>query len=147
MMARQYEALFPVLEELQVGFIAFSLMANGFLTGKYGKGQHFDAATDYRAAMPQFTDAAVEQNQRLLQLLNDLAAEKSATPAQISLAWMLNKKPWIVPIPGSRKLSRMEENFHASDIVLTKDEVAAIDKALDGVGMSAVFGGSRVKRR
>jgi aryl-alcohol dehydrogenase-like predicted oxidoreductase len=60
---------------------------------------------------------------------------------------LLNKKPWIVPIPGSRKLSRMEENFHASDIVLTKDEVAAIDKALDGVGMSAVFGGSRVKRR
>ena len=147
MMVRQYEALFPALEELGIGFVAFSPMANGFLTGKYGKGQHFDAATDYRAAMPQFTDAAVEQNQRLLQLLNDLAAEKSATPAQISLAWMLNKKPWIVPIPGSRKLSRMEENFHASDIVLTKDEVAAIDKALDGVGMSAVFGGSRVKRR
>lgn len=60
---------------------------------------------------------------------------------------MLNKKPWIVPIPGSRKLSRMEENFHAADIVLTKDEVAAIDKALDGVGMSAVFGGSRVESR
>lgn len=147
MMARQYETLFPVLEELQVGFIAFSPMANGFLTGKYGKGQHFDAATDYRAAMPQFTDEAVDRNRGLLQLLNDLAAGKNATPAQISLAWMLSKKPFIVPIPGSRKLSRMEENFHAADIVLSKDEVETIDRALDAVGMSAVFGGSKVERR
>ncbi len=87
MMARKHEELFPVLEELQIGFVAFSPMANGFLTRKYGKGQHFDRATDYRAAMPQFTDAAVEQNQGLLQLLKDLAAAKNATPAQISLAF------------------------------------------------------------
>lgn len=147
MMARQYEALFPVLEELQVGFIAFSPMANGFLTGKYArKDQQFDKKTDYRAFMPQFTDQAIEQNQGLLKLLSDLAKEKNASPAQISLSWMLCKKPYIVPIPGSRKLSRMEENFHASDVILSKDEVAAIDSALDKVGMSKVFGGSKVEK-
>jgi aryl-alcohol dehydrogenase-like predicted oxidoreductase len=145
MMARKYESLFPVLEELGIGFVAFSPMANGFLTGKYGKGAHFDAKTDYRAAMPQFTDQAVDQNQKLLKLLQDIALEKNATSAQISLAWMLNKKPWIVPIPGSRKVERMKENFASSEISLTADEIASIDKALDESGMSEVFGGSAVR--
>jgi aryl-alcohol dehydrogenase-like predicted oxidoreductase len=145
MMARQYEKLFPVLEELGVGFVAFSPMANGFLTGKYGKGQKFDAKTDYRAAMPQFTDKAVEQNQKLLKLLQDIAEDRNATSAQISLAWMLNKKPWIVPIPGSRKPARMKENFDASGIVLSQEEVLRIDKALDESGMSAVFGGTKIE--
>lgn len=76
MMARHYEPLFPILEELDVGLVAFSPMANGFLTGQYGKGQRFDASTDYRAAMPQFTDKAVDQNAALLKLLADMAAEK-----------------------------------------------------------------------
>ena len=97
MMARHYESLFPTLEELGVGLVAFSPMANGFLTGKYGKGQHFDPTTDYRATMPQFTDEAVERNTGLLKLLDDMAEEKNATQAQISMAWMLCKKPWIVP--------------------------------------------------
>ena len=142
MMARKYESLFPVLEELGVGLVAFSPMANGFLTGQYGKGQHFDPATDYRAAMPQFTDEAVDQNAALLKLLNDMAAEKHATPAQISLAWMLCKRPWIVPIPGTRKETRMKENAGAADVALSPGEVKALDDALDTMEMSAVFGGT-----
>lgn len=144
MMARHYECLFPVLEELGVGLVAFSPMANGFLTGKYGKGQKFDPKTDYRATMPQFTDAAVEQNAALLKLLYDMAAEKNATPAQISMAWMLCKKPWIVPIPGTRKDERMAENAGAAMIKLSSDEVNALDNALNSMEMSAVFGGTSV---
>ena len=86
MMARKYESLFPVLEELGVGLVAFSPMANGFLTGRYGKGQHFDPATDYRAAMPQFTDEAVDQNAALLKLLNDMAVGETRYPRP-RLAW------------------------------------------------------------
>lgn len=115
MMARQYEPLFPVLEELGVGLVAFSPMANGFLTGRYGKGQRFDAATDYRASMPQFTDEAVDQNAALLQLLLEMAAEKNATPAQISMAWMLCKRPWIVPIPGTCRIVRERTNGCAGE--------------------------------
>ena len=144
MMARHYESLFPTLEELGVGFVAFSPMANGFLTGKYGKGAQFDRQTDYRAAMPQFTDEAIDQNRALLKLLADMAEAKSATPAQISLAWMLCKKPWIVPIPGTRNVERMAENAGAADVPLTAAEVQALDDALDGMEMSAVFGGSVV---
>lgn len=145
MMARHYEALFPVLEELGVGLVAFSPMANGFLSGQYGKGQHFDAATDYRTAMPQFTDQAVDQNAALLKLLMDMAAEKNATPAQISMAWMLCKHSWIVPIPGTRREERMKENAGAAEIYLTPSEVYALDNALDHMEMSAVFGGTPVK--
>ncbi len=146
MMAREYESLFPTLEELNVGFVAFSPMANGFLTGKYGKGQHFDPKSDYRAAMPQFTDEAVDENAALLALLNKMAEEKQATPAQISLAWMLCKKPWIVPIPGTRKETRMVENAGSAAIHLSSDEVKALDDALDAMDMSAVFGGTKMKK-
>ncbi|HIY38159.1 MAG TPA: aldo/keto reductase [Candidatus Agathobaculum merdigallinarum] len=144
MMARQYETLFPVLEELHIGLVAFSPMANGLLSGAYGKDAKFDPQLDYRSNMPQFTEQAAEQNRQLLQLLADLAAQKKATPAQISLAWMLCKKPWIVPIPGTRKPERMRENAGAADISLTADEVAALDNALDTIPMSEVFGGSRI---
>ncbi len=140
MMARQYESLFPVLEELGVGLVAFSPMANGFLTGRYGKGEGFDARYDYRAAMPQFTDEAVDRNRELLALLRRMAEEKNATPAQISLAWMLCKKPWIVPIPGTRQPERMKENAGAANVALSAQEVTALDAALDGMDMSAVFG-------
>ena len=146
MMARQYEALFPVLEELHIGFVAFSPMANGLLTGAYGKDARFDPKLDYRSSMPQFTEEAAEQNSQLLQMLADLAAQKNATPAQISLAWMLCKKPWIVPIPGTRRPERMRENAGAADIQLTADEVAALDRTLDTIPMSAVFGGSRMAK-
>ena len=147
MMARQYEALFPVLEELNVGFVAFSPMANGFLTGAYGREARFDPKLDYRSAMPQFTPEAVDKNQGLLDLLRRYGREKGATPAQISLAWMLGKKPWIVPIPGTRRVERMRENAGAAEVVLTPEEVAALDRALDQVSMSAVFGGTRVVQR
>ena len=147
MMARQHEALFPVLEELHVGFVAFSPMANGLLTGAYGKDSRFDPRLDYRSAMPQFTPEAAEQNRALLELLRDLAERKRATPAQISLAWMLCKKPYIVPIPGSRKVERMRENAGAAEVVLSPAEVEALDKALDTIPMSAVFGGTAAKSR
>ena len=128
MMARQHEALFPVLEELHVGFVAFSPMANGLLTGAYGKDAKFDLKLDYRSAMPQFTPEAADQNQELLRLLHNLAEQKGATPAQISLAWMLCKKPYLVPIPGSRKVERMKENAGAAEVVLSPAEVETLDK-------------------
>ena len=145
MMARQYEELFPVLEELNVGLVAFSPMANGLLTGRYNKDSKFDKALDYRSNMPQFKPEAYEQNQKLLQMLDDMAMENLATPAQISLAWMICKKPWIVPIPGTRKISRMEENAASADIKLSQEEVRKLDEILDTREMSEVFGGSRVK--
>lgn len=144
MMARWHENLFPVLEELKIGFVAFSPLANGFLSGKYGKVTQFDRTLDYRSAMPQFTDKGVEQNSALLSLLNKIAAEKNATPSQISLAWMMCKKPYIVPIPGTRKTERLKENAAAADIVLTDGEISEIDKALDNMEMSPVFGGSKI---
>ena len=121
MMARHYEPLFPVLEELGIGLVAFSPMANGFLT------------------------VAADQNHDLLELLRSMAAEKNATPAQISLAWMLCKKPWIVPIPGTRSPERMEENAGAAEVMLSPQEVSKIDDALDHMNLSAVFGGTPCK--
>lgn len=144
MMARWHEKLFPVLEELGIGYVAFSPLANGFLSAKYDKASRFDKATDYRSSMPQFTEKGMEQNAGLLELLTKISAEKNASPAQISLAWMICKKPYIVPIPGTRKPERLQENAAAADIVLSPNEVRAIDTALDSMEMSEVFGGSRV---
>lgn len=144
MMARWHEKLFPVLEELDIGYVAFSPLANGFLSAKYGKDTKFEAGADYRSVMPQFAPEAEEQNRALLELLKRTAEEKNATPAQISLAWMLCKKPYIVPIPGTRKLRRLEENAGAADVLLTQREVAALDQALDAMTMSGVFGGSEI---
>lgn len=144
MMARWYESLFPVLEELHIGYVAFSPLANGFLSGKYDKSSRFDAGTDYRSVMPQFQPENIDRNHGLLTLLQKLAEQNNATPAQISLAWMLCKKPYLVPIPGTRRLSRLLENAGAADVTLSAEEVAAIDKALDGMAMSEVFGGSKI---
>ncbi|MDR2441991.1 MAG: aldo/keto reductase [Deltaproteobacteria bacterium] len=140
MMARQHESLFGVLFELGIGFVAYSPMANGFLTAKYDRDCVFEANIDYRSVMPQFEATGVDKNQRLLDLLRSFAYTKNATPGQISLAWMLCKKPWIVPIPGTRSLSRMKENAVSSEVKLTDDEVNGLDEALDKVGMSKVFG-------
>lgn len=145
MMARWHENLFPVLEELKIGFVAFSPLANGFLSGKYGKDSVFEPGTDYRSVMPQFTKEGIDQNRELLHLLYTMAEEKQATPAQISLAWMMEKKPYLVPIPGTRKEHRLMENAEAARIRLTAEEVAAIDQALEHMEMSGVFGGSQVK--
>lgn len=144
MMARWYESLFPVLEELSIGYVAFSPLANGLLSAQYGKESKFEAGTDYRSVMPQFTPEGMEQNQKLLELLHRLAREKQATPAQISLAWMLCKKPYIIPIPGTRKPERMKENAGAAEIVLTASEVQALDNALNNMEMSQVFGGTKI---
>ena len=145
MMARWHEALFPVLEELGIGLVAFSPLANGLLSDRYNAASHFEAGTDYRAGMPQFQPDSYDKNHDLLQLIRRIAAEKNATPAQISLAWMLCKKPWIVPIPGTRKLDRLQENARATDVMLTNAEVKQIDKALDAMPMSDVFGGTKIK--
>ena len=144
MMARHYEGLFPALEELGVGFVAFSPLANGLLSGAYGKGASF-TAEDYRAAMPQFAPEAYEAKRALLRLVSETAQAHNATPAQLSIAWILAKKPYIVPIPGSRKPERIAENMGAAEVKLTPDEVAALDDALENMRMSAVFGGSPVK--
>ena len=145
MMARWHEKLFPVLEELQIGYVAFSPLANGFLSDAFHKGETF-GDDDYRKVMPQYSDEGFEANRELLALIRLLASEKQATPAQISLAWMVNKKPYIVPIPGSRKEERIRENYGAADIVLSPFEIAAIDKSLAEMNMSGVFGGSPVKK-
>ena len=147
MMTRWNEALFPTLEELGVGFVAFSPLANGLLTRCYTGNDRFDVATDYRASMPQFQKESFEQNKALFSLVDDLAEQKHATPAQISLAWMMCKRPWIVPIPGTRKLCRLKENIGAADIQLSAKEVEHIDSALDAMRMSDVFSGSLVKSR
>ena len=147
MMARWNESLFPVLEELGIGFVAFSPLANGLLSRSYTENDRFDAAVDYRASMPQFQKESFGQNKALFSLLDELAEQKHATPAQISLAWMLCKKPWIVPIPGTRKLCRLKENIGAADIRLSAEEIKDIDAALDSMHMSNVFSGSPVKRR
>lgn len=147
MMARWYEDLFPVLEELHIGYVAFSPLANGFLSGKYDKSSQFDAETDYRSVMPQFQPENIDRNHDLLTLLQKLAEQNNATPAQISLAWMLCKKPYIVPIPGTRRLSRLLENAGAANVTLSAEEVSAIDEALNGMEMSEVFGGSKTVNR
>lgn len=146
MMYRNYETLFPVLEELNIGFVAFSPLANGLLTARYDANSKFDKAGDYRSMMPQFGAQAAKENEQFLAWIKDFAKEKEATPAQISLAWMMAKKPWIVPIPGTRKLDRLEENMKAADIQLSKEEVETIDQMLDTIPMSDVFGGSKIKK-
>ena len=140
MMARGYEKLFPVLEELNVGLVAFSPLANGVLSDKYNKDSKFEEGVDYRSHMPQYTPEAFEANRSLFEYLRALAQEKNATPAQISLAWMICKKPYIVPIPGSRKPERIRENLGAADIDLTMEEVTAIDWQLDTLNTSALYG-------
>lgn len=146
MMARRHEALFPVLEELGVGFVAFSPLANGLLTDCYTTDTTFDVTTDYRASMPQFRPESFERNHSLFALVRGLAEEHHATPSQIALAWMMNKRPWIVPIPGTRHLCRLKENIGAADIRLTAGQVQAIDDALATMPMSEVFGGSPLKQ-
>ncbi|WP_072542178.1 aldo/keto reductase [Bacteroides mediterraneensis] len=145
MMARWHEALFPTLEELGIGLVAFSPLANGLLSDCYNAASHFDAGTDYRAGMPQFQPDSYDKNRDLLEFIRRIAAEKNATPAQISLAWMLCKKPWIVPIPGTRKVYRLQENAGAADVILSGEEVKQIDWILAMTPISDVFGGTKIK--
>ena len=146
MMYRNYEALFPVLEELNIGFVSFSPLANGLLSDRYTKDSIFAEKDDYRATMPQFKTEAYDANREMFELIRRKASEKKATPAQISLAWMIDKKDYIVPIPGTRKSDRLRENAGSADILLTKEEIAELDKALNAMEMSDVFGGTRITK-
>lgn len=144
MMARDHESIFPVCEELGVSYVAFSPMANGFLTGAWKPGMALEGAADYRENMPQYTEEGYKKAEKLLNYLSELAEKKNATPAQISLAWMINKEPFIIPIPGSRKLERIVSNFESGNIELSKQEVAELDALLDGMEFD-VFGGNAKK--
>lgn len=144
MMAHWHEPLFPVLEELNVALVAFSPMANGFLTGAYSAHTTFEGKQDFRTNMPQYTEEGEQRAQPLVELVAELAREHEATPAQISLAWMMDKKPWIIPIPGSRKPERLRENLAAADVHLSAEEIAQVDTLLDGLDLM-VFGGHTAK--
>jgi aryl-alcohol dehydrogenase-like predicted oxidoreductase len=120
--------LLPTLEELGIGFVPYSPLGKGFLTGKINENTTFDSS-DFRTTLPRFTPEARKANQTLIALLGAIAARKKATPAQIALAWLLAQKPWIVPIPGTRKLERLDENIGAAAVTLTSDDLREIDSA------------------
>jgi aryl-alcohol dehydrogenase-like predicted oxidoreductase len=126
------EEVLPTLEELGIGFVPFSPLGKGFLTGKINENTTFDS-TDFRNIVPRFTPEARKANQALVDLLGEIAARKQATPAQIALAWLLAQKPWIVPIPGTTKLHRLEENLGAAAVELTPDDLRDIDGALSKI--------------
>jgi aryl-alcohol dehydrogenase-like predicted oxidoreductase len=120
--------IIPLLEELGIGLVPYSPLGKGFLTGKIEESTTFDSS-DFRSQLPRFTPEALKTNQALIDLLGKIAAKKQATPAQIALAWLLAQKPWIVPIPGTTKLSRLEENNGALRVELTAEDLAEIERA------------------
>lgn len=120
--------IIPALEELGIGFVPFSPLGKGFLTGAINKDTQFDSS-DFRNIVPRFSAAAREANQAMVELLSNIAQEKAASPAQIALAWLLAQKPWIVPIPGTTKIHRLEENLATADITLSAAELSEIEEA------------------
>jgi len=122
------QEVIPTLEELGIGFVPYSPLGKGFLTGKIDENAKFDS-TDFRSKLPRFAPEALKTNQALIELLGRIAKRKNATPAQIALAWLLAQKPWIVPIPGTTKLARLEENIGAVAIQLTSDDLREIESA------------------
>jgi aryl-alcohol dehydrogenase-like predicted oxidoreductase len=118
----------PTLEELGIGFVLYSPLGKGFLTGKIDENAKFDSS-DFRSTLPRFTPEALKANQALIDLLGTIGKWKQATPAQIALAWLLARKPWIVPIPGTTKLNRLDENIGAVAVELTPDDLREIDSA------------------
>jgi len=126
------EEVLPTLEELGIGFVPFSPLGRGFLTGKVSENTAFDS-TDLRNTLPRFTPEARKANQALVDLLGKIAKRKKATPAQIALAWLLARKPWIVPIPGTTKLHRLEENIGAAAVELTSADLREIDAAASSI--------------
>ena len=121
-------AILPTLEELGIGFVPFSPLGKGYLTGKIDQTTTFDAS-DFRNTVPRFTPENREANHALVDLLGKMAGRKKATPAQVALAWLLAQKPWIVPIPGTTKLHRLEENLGAVKVELTPDDLHDIEAA------------------
>jgi aryl-alcohol dehydrogenase-like predicted oxidoreductase len=122
------EEVLPALEELGIGFVPFSPLGRGFLTGKIDENTTFDSS-DFRNNVPRFTAEARKANQALVEILRSIGERKNATPAQLALAWLLAQKPWIVPIPGTTKLHRLEENISAASVELTPDDLHEIDSA------------------
>jgi aryl-alcohol dehydrogenase-like predicted oxidoreductase len=126
------EEVLPICEDLGIGFVPFSPLGKGFLTGKIDETTAFDSS-DFRNTVPRFTPENRKANQALVDLLAEIAAKKRATPAQTALAWLLAQKPWIVPIPGTTKLHRLEENLGAADLELAADDLSEIERAAAGI--------------
>ena len=120
--------MIPTLEELGIGLVPYNPLGKGFLTGKIDENTTFDSS-DFRSTLPRFTPEALKANQALIDLLGSIAEQKQVTPAQIALAWLLAQKPWIVPIPGTTKLHRLDENIGAASVELTPNDLRDIDDA------------------
>jgi aryl-alcohol dehydrogenase-like predicted oxidoreductase len=122
------QEIIPTLEELGIGFVPYSPLGKGYLTGKINESTELES-NDFRRTLPRFTPEALKANQGIVDLLGDMTKAKNATPAQIALAWLLAQKPWIVPIPGTKKLYRLEENLGALHVELTQEDLGQIDEA------------------
>jgi aryl-alcohol dehydrogenase-like predicted oxidoreductase len=143
---RPEEVVVPTLEELGIGFVPFSPLGKGFLTGKINETTTFERS-DFRNIVPRFTPEARKANQALIDLLRKLAELRKATPAQLALAWLLAQRPWIVPIPGTRKLERLEENIGAVAVELTSDDLREIDSALSQITVQGARYPEELERR
>lgn len=124
--------LFPLLEELNIGFVPFSPLGKGYLTGRFDKNSTFEK-DDFRSIVPKFQKENLEANQKFIDYIKDLAANKGITPAQLALSWVLAQKPYIAPIPGTRKIERLEENLKSSDVLLTYEEVQKINSEIEKI--------------
>ena len=138
--------MLPALEELGIGFVPFSPLGKGFLTGKIDENTTFDKS-DFRNIVPRFTPEARQANQALVDLLQSIGKRKNATPAQLALAWLLARKPWIVPIPGTTKLHRLEENIGAVSVALTADDLLEIDNAAAAIEVQGARYPEELERR
>jgi len=135
----------PTLEELGIGLVPYSPLGKGFLTGKMNENTTFDSS-DFRSTLPRFTPEALKANQALIELLGSIARRKKATPAQIALAWLLAQKPWIVPIPGTTKLNRLEENIGAATVELSPDDLRDIATAASKIAVQGARYPERLER-
>ncbi|KIP97912.1 MULTISPECIES: aldo/keto reductase [Pseudomonas] len=126
------QEILPLLEELGIGFVPFSPLGKGFLTGAIKSGQQF-GSDDFRSQVPRFEASALDANQLLVELLQEIARDKGATPAQVAIAWLLARKPWIVPIPGTTKLARLEENLAAASLTFDAAEMTRINNAVEQI--------------
>ena len=140
------QELLPALEELGIGFVPYSPLGRGFLTGTINENTTFDSS-DFRSVVPRFTQEARKANQALINLLQSVAEQKQATPAQIALAWLLARKPWIVPIPGTTRLNRLEENIGAVTLELTADDLLGIDTAAAAIDVHGARYPEELERR
>ena len=142
---RPEQEVIPTLEELGIALVAYSPLGKGFLTGKIDENAKFES-TDFRSTLPRFAPEALKANQAVIDLLGRIAKRKNATPAEIALAWLLAQKPWIVPIPGTTKLSRLEENIGAASIQMTSEDLREIDAATSKIAVQGARYPERLER-